>query len=383
MHPRIAGLILVFFWAGLMAGIHLYVGNAYLPTVEHQGTRFPANPLVATAMTAQHFWNTGSFNQPLFAQARGLAIELSKASPGSYIMPDLYATARDGSLWPKHCLLISILAAPFYGLGGTFGIWLFNQLLLSALFCAMLSLATQMTSPRPAFYACALFTLLSKIFWASTYTLSYDVLAAACILGGMALFPRHAFLAGLLAAAAIWIRVTHVLFLPFLAIAGMWHYGLRPGSVEMRTLGLGLLAGCLPWMAFNAVVFGHPIGGSYQASDFYMDGTAYPDIGSHRFALSYLAENWRHRLFNLREGLLPFNPIYLVLLFLPLARHHRHCKTLALLMAAALAYALLMLCFSFWEDCGGDRFALASTALLVLPLAVYLERVMQKTAKPS
>jgi hypothetical protein len=27
--------------------------------------------------------------------------------------PDVYTMAQDGSLWPKHCVLISLLAAPF------------------------------------------------------------------------------------------------------------------------------------------------------------------------------------------------------------------------------------------------------------------------------
>jgi hypothetical protein len=374
----IAALGLVLFFSCTVALIKWQLGIPFLSTVEAGGVLYPGTPSIATAMTARHFWETGSFSQPVFAEARKLAIRLSKAEPGKVIIPDLYATGRDGTLWPKHCLLISILAAPFYGLLGVAGIWLFNQLLLFGLFCAMLKLAGEIAGERPAFYACTLFTLLSNIFWGYSYTLSYDVLAAACILGGMALFPRHPFTSGLLWAASLWIRATHLFFLPFAAAIAVRHLRLKPDSPEMRKLAGGLVLGCLPWIAFNAVVFGHPIGGAYQASDYFLNGESHPDLQTHVFQLHYLLDGWKTRLFGFPEGLFSGNPVYLALLFLPFTLRHPMRFPLWMLSAAAAGFAFLMLCFSYWERCGGDRYVLASTALMVLPLAAFVEAAMQK-----
>src|SRR5690606_38813320 len=120
------------------------MGLPFLPVDDFDGVPYPRHPGVAVAETAKHFWRTGSLERPEFSQIRDWCRRQSLSDTGSRYTPDVYAVAHDGRLFPKHCWLVSVLAAPFYGLAGNAGLWLFNQAALFLLFCGMYTMARKM-----------------------------------------------------------------------------------------------------------------------------------------------------------------------------------------------------------------------------------------------
>lgn len=377
-----AGLFSLLFLAALVAGACARFGFPFLPEMEIEGVPYPANPYVATTLTARHLWETGSLVHPRFSEIREAVRKRSLKEPGVEQRPDVYAVAADGTLWPKHCVLLSILAAPFYGALGLPGFWLFGQLLLFALFWAAYSLAARLTAPRPAYFACGLLLLFSSLFWSSTLAPSYDVLGAACLLGGLALLleERAPFLTGLLWAASLSVRVTHGVLLPFFLLIA-WQYHRRPPS--RRDLGLvagGFALGLAPLLAYHALVFHNPLSGAYGSIEYFLDGQSRPDFANHSFSLSHLSEHWRTRLWAGKDALLRGHPIWFALLLLPFTFRHRHWPVLCSLMLLAAGFAALMACFYFWENCGGPRFVYVSTVLMVLPLAFGLELLLDRKA---
>lgn len=376
-----AGFLGVILLAAIVAGAHRRMDSPYLPNMDFYGVSVPANPYISIAQTARHLAEAGSFHQPVFGEVRETLRKTSAEHPGILLRADLYAVARDGALWPKHCVLASLCAVPFYALFGNAGFWLLNQLLIFGLLFSAYHLAGLLAGPRAALYACMILAVLSNLFWWYSYTFSYDVMGAACLLGGLALLPRLPAVAGVLWAAAVAVRAVHLLPLPFLYAVGLSLHQLpfRPTTARCAA---GFLLGWIPLLLYHTLVFGAPLAGPYAGVEYFMDGRAHSDLSSHYFSWRCLAGDWRARLFSPQDGLFIAGSIWIFVLALPFLRPRRHAAAFWGLMAVACSFTVLMLCFSYWHGSGGDRFVLFATALMSLPAAVLMEKVLARSPQP-
>lgn len=367
--PRLALALLC--WLLLLAGLQgWWSGRAYLPSDDLGGVLYPRNPYVSTAETARHFWDFGTVERRAFHDLRSFFLQESAKQPGVAYHQDVFSLSLDGRLLPKHPLLPSILGAPFYGLAGTAGFWLMEQLVIVALALSGYRIARSMAGELPSLAASALLIFGTKVFWFYSWSFSYDLLGASLILGGLALLPGRPVLTGLLWGLALHIRITHGILFPFLLLACHPWRGTLPTAWTRCTLAC--LAVALPHLAYSAICFGDVLRGSYSRVPVFHQGTEWLDAESMHLA-------WRHfleagsRLWGAgHESVLIAYPALLVLPWAlgQLAKRgtESSLRRKALWMVTgALASLLLHLSYSYWIGSGGDRFVLAA-ACVVLPL---------------
>ncbi len=211
-----------------------------------------------------------------FTTVRALAdhgrLEQRDLQPQSWYVDDLgwnrnltldwsnVALGRHGAWYPKHPILLPLVATPFYGLFGIPGTLLVNVLLNLA--CVLLVLLLARRVAHPAVAAVAAVAVAAMPFCVEqSYAFSNDVLSAVLCLGVLeATLGRRFGLAGALAGLAVWSRVTNAVLLPAFAILAVWAGG-------WRALWRASLFSLLPLGAFGALntyLFGAPWTTGYQ-----------------------------------------------------------------------------------------------------------------------
>lgn len=272
-----------------------------------------------------------------------------------------------GQFYPKHAIILPILATPAFALFGWNGLLLVNVLLLVAALWFGFRIAARYTAPEvAAVTVLALATL--PVFTRSAYSYSNDVLYAALIAGALErwLAGRMAW-SGLLLGLGIWAKATNAVFaLPM----GAWLVWQR------RWRDLAVLTGvsAIPvgiYLLLNTVMFGGPFTTSYHRILVTKGGVAVVHNNINNFGRA-----WRAGLRALwndpHEGLA--HNAGLSLLGLPgLLLLIRLAPALALVLPVSLAgYLLIYTPFEYTYA----RFFLPWAVLLAVPLAVLLDQTM-------
>lgn len=367
-------LALLFFVLGLVGAGYHFIGIRYLPQVDYEGVAYPPNPYVSTAETAKDLWDLGTLERPHFRVLQRHFLELSRIHPEKTYRPDVFSETLDGRLMPKHPVLPSILVAPFYGLLGPAGIWLFEQFVIGVVLVCLYRIASGMSGPGEAFWVAVLVAIGTNLIWYYSYTFSYDLLGAALVLAGLVVLPLRPLAAGCLWGLSLHLRITHVLLFPFLLAAchpprrGCWSAWLR--------CTLGCLAVVAPLWAVNHLVYGDALRGAYARAVNLRQGVVLLDRDSMHFSPVYFREA-ALRLFGGRESLLVTYP---VLVLLPLALWGLlpggAARTKAAWLLAGGAFSILVhLGYSYWFGAGGDRFVLAAVLVMSAALAPALMRL--------
>lgn len=364
--------LLLLCWLLILAGLQGWItGRTLLPVDDLGGVLYPRNPYVSTAETARDLWHLRTLERPAFHELRSYFLRTSAAQPGLTYHQDVFSLTLEGRLLPKHPLLPSFLGAVFYGLAGSAGFWLMEQLLIVALALSGYSVARSLgAGVSPALAAMALLLFGTKVFWFYSWNFSYDLLGASLILGGLALLPGRPMLAGVLWGLALHIRITHAVFFPFLLVA--CHPWSRPFPRQWLACTFSCLVVALPHFLYGALYFGDALRGSYSRVPIYSQGTEWLDTSSMHFSWSYLREAVARLAGAGHESVLIAYPTLLALpvalwrIFTPRHSHSTRRKSLGIAFAA-LASLLLHLSYSYWIGSGGDRFVLAAVCL-VLPL---------------
>jgi hypothetical protein len=279
------------------------------------------------------------------------------------------ALGLDGAWYPKHPILLPVLALPFLWLFGVPGFLVCNLFVLAGLAAAMLRLARQ-HAPPPASVAAVLALLLGTFLRSYAYNFSADLLATLFLtLGVLALQKSRPAWGGFLLGVAVLGKILLVLALPlaltFAAVRSGWRGVLRLAAGS--ALPLGLMA-CL-----NATLFGSPFVTSYDRNVLLQDGALV--VTSHRgqFHGDPLSGLVREFL-DPRHGLLPTAPV--LLLAIPgtvlLARRRLSEALFSLGIAASLIAFLAT--YRHWDTSHyGNRFLMPVIALSAPAVALALE----------
>jgi hypothetical protein len=171
------------------------------------------------------------------------------------------ALGRNGGYYPKHPILLPLLAVPFYWVFGTIGTLFANVLLNLAFVWLIFLLCRRIARVEIAAIIAAIVSGVPFV-QAMSYSFSNDLLGADLLLGSLECALAGVFgWSGVLAGLALWSRVTNVMFLPGLMLAG-WDRG------GLRAVGRAALFSLIPlglYGALNTYMFGAPWITSYQA----------------------------------------------------------------------------------------------------------------------
>ncbi len=170
------------------------------------------------------------------------------------------AVGRDGGWYPKHPILLPLLAVPLYVVCGVPGTLAANVLLNLAFVVVAFLLARRFC--HPGFAALLAVALAYCSFTISqSYTFSNDVLGALLVLAAFErTLARGYVLAGFLIGFAIWSRLTNAVFLLPLALIAF-------DQDRWRGLFRAALATAAPltlFATFNTLLFGSPLWSSYH-----------------------------------------------------------------------------------------------------------------------
>lgn len=280
----------------------------------------------------------------------------------------------DGQYYPKHAIVLPIIATPAFALFGWDGLLLVNVLLLVAALWSAFRIASRYVAPEVA--AAVVFGLAAMpVFTRSAYSYSNDVLYAALVAGSIErwLAGRMGW-SGLLLGLSIWAKATNAVFALPMGAALLW---------QKRWRDLGVLVGvsAIPvgmYLLLNTVMFGGPLVTSYHRILVTREGVAVVHSHGDNFSRAYktgLGELWKDRFEGLNVN------ASLALLGLPgLWPLLRLAPALAVVLTLSMAgYLLIYAPFEYTYA----RFFLPWAVLLAVPLALSIERLMAFGARFS
>jgi len=284
------------------------------------------------------------------------------------------ALGTNGAWYPKHPVLMPLVSAPFYALGGGFGLLIYNLVSLLALVVVMRRVARLFASEGAASAACVAVGL-TPLFYHFSYSYCADILSALLLVAGLGLlFARRGLGAGLVLGLSVWAKLPNALGLVLAGGAALaWRdWRLLARLVVGSGLSLGVFAG-LNWYRFGA-----PWLTGYQRVWTIQRGRA--TVGDHVGAFNRpFWEGVRLQLFHSRHGLFPTAPAGLLAL-LGLGRLARRGPAAAVLVSAFVLGTFLFYCsYDFVTGSHySNRFLMPAVALAVVPLACLLDAVVRR-----
>lgn len=302
----------------------------------------------------------------------------SKEASNLIFRPDMYSIGLDGQFYPKHPILISILAVPFYLIGGEIGVWVLSQIILFFLFLAILVFSKQYSSSTIAFFLGIFAMIYSELILIHCAGLSWDLLGAALISWAF-IFKKwkYRILPYLMLALSCYLRMTHLFFLPFLLIFP-WTGKIKVSFYDLIKFFLFLA----PHLIFQWYIWGSPLTGPYSNLPHYVKGEMYIISGlkDHKFSLVTLLNGFEERLFFGEHAILKKIPTLLILPFLAFFtfRRKKLINDISILWLASFGYLLLFLSYHYWEGAYGFRFVYPSYVLCFVILASSLQTYISK-----
>jgi len=279
------------------------------------------------------------------------------------------ALGRGGQWYPKHPLLMPVLALPFYALFGMPGFALFGVLVAGMLAAVLYFLARGFAPPLPA--AAAAFLMIAGTFLRRyDYNLTPDLLSAlvaAC--GLLAVLRGRNAAGGILLGTAVLAKPTNLFLLAF-----AWTYALvcrgRRGLVGSIVGSAGPLAVLL---LLNQAQFGSPFTSSYDRNVLSRDGEL--AMVSHRGQFDKNPmRGLSGELLDRDHGLLPTSPALFLALPGFALMYRRHRREAMLLLLLGEFYLLLFATYRYWNTTAyGNRFLILLLVLAAPPTALAVE----------
>src|SRR5262245_57811290 len=128
------------------------------------------------------------------------------------------ARGQSGSFYPKHPILLAVVALPFYVVAGDLGLLAFNLAQLCALVLVMW-LGARRYAPDAVAFALMLWFAFGTMLRPAAYNVAPDVLSTLLVAGGVvALLYARCLTAGVLLGLAVWAKWTNAIFLPVAAV---------------------------------------------------------------------------------------------------------------------------------------------------------------------
>lgn len=164
------------------------------------------------------------------------------------------AQGRNGAWYPKHPVLMPLLAAPFYWAGGDVGLLVFNLLVLTALALCLWAGARRFAAEGTAL-AVVLWFVFGTVLRPLAYNVSPDAFSSLWIaLSFLGLLSGRTATAGAVLGLALGAKWTNVVFFP---VVGAYFLARRDGRGALRCAS-GAAPFVLAWLALNQHMFGSP-----------------------------------------------------------------------------------------------------------------------------
>ena len=175
---------------------------------------------------------------------------------------------QDGAWYPKHPVLMSVVAAPFYWLAGDAGLIAFNLLQLTAL-AACLWFGARRYASEEISIAVVLWFAFGTMLRPVAYNFSPDVFSTLLVmLGFLAMLSRLPALSGVLLGLALSAKLPNLAFFPVVLLA----LSVRRDWRGLARFGLGAGLALLPLLALNHHMFGSPWVTPYDRVLVFQDG---------------------------------------------------------------------------------------------------------------
>lgn len=332
-----------------------------------------------------------------YAELEKELIALS-AETRSDVWQDVYALGRDGSLLPKHPLIVVLLASAIYPFIGEWSFIVLQQLTLFAALFATVWLVVflgqgEARSSDSAHERFVLRTVL--LFWGLTQTIfyvrgwTYDILNAALVMGGLALTLRFAVVGSFVFGLSILVRPSNLLIGAAPAFLA-WAEGRDRRFIVGTFFGVGMAV--LLWCSLNHVMWGGPFTTAYHRTLRYVDGERLLVMHDVGLNLAELFASIGRKLFDLRVGLLTYNPVFLLLPFAVLGmRDHPRRRSLGVILGVICALLAFICSYEGWYgSLRGNRFLFPAVYCVVVLAAVWIgslgarprERVYEPNGAP-
>jgi len=278
------------------------------------------------------------------------------------------ALGADGAWYPKHPILLPVLALPFLLSFGLPGFLIFNLMVIAAVAAAMLRLARLHAPPGPA--ATAVLALLFGTFVrAYAYNLSPDLLATLFLtLGILALLRGRSFLSGLLLGTAMLGKLLLLVTLPATLVFSAARGGARGGARHL----MGLLPPLALLGLLNLWLFGSPFVTSYDRNASIAEGQIITTSHRSLFGDDFLA-GLRGEMVDPRHGLLPTAPILLLAIPGTILLARRRGPDALLTGGLSALLILILASYRDWSASHyGNRFLMPVVALAAPSVALAL-----------
>ncbi|HMF40842.1 MAG TPA: glycosyltransferase family 87 protein [Polyangia bacterium] len=297
-----------------------------------------------------------------------------------YSLPGNVARGRHGEFYPKHPILLAVVALPFYAVARDIGLLAFNLAQLAALVLVMW-IGARRYATNEAALAIVLWYAFGTMLRPVAYNFAPDVLSTLLVAGGIvALLHGRSVAAGALLGLSLWAKWTNAVFVPiaFAAVAA---------RRDWRALGRFVAGAAAPiacLLALNWHMFGSPFVTPYDRV-LIAENRRWTIEPSHRtfFTLPFWSGLWR-QLTDRQAGLVVAAPP--VLLAVPgLVVIFRRARAEALLIGAACVAQLAMFAkYEQWNISSyGPRFLLSVVALSALPAAAALGWILERVSGRS
>ncbi len=319
---------------------------------------FVAGPGYQVSLTTLGIINQHSLESERFNKLHEYLIEFTASNGESYTQ-DMYSLSVAGKFIPKHALLYSVLCVPFVAIFGLGGFLIVSDLLIIALFYAVISFSSFYSNNNRNF------NLLNIIlfFWGTqiidySFGPQYDVLATVQILLGLSLIFSRPLLGGAILTSSIFIRVTNIcLVIPLLFLS--LDKGLERKTTKIiSTRFLGGLVVIIIWSVVNTVLWGGPLTTAYSRLPMYSKGHFVFDPTNFVFSYEILRQKLFEKFFDPTVGLITKNPIILVF---PLACRALYLKgyklDMLIILFTILSQIILFFSYQYWDSShSGNRF---------------------------
>jgi hypothetical protein len=243
--------------AGLAVGLVLFGYGAWKGTVRHRANPLPwgadagAYCRMAEAIVERH-----SFELPppdRIGYDPQVHVDVPWGTP--------YALTVDGRVFPKHPLLFGLLLAPGYALGWTLGAFLVSLFLSATLVGLVTARAASAFGVLPAACAALVFAFDVPPVRTVLFAISLDVALALGMVAALALAAGgKPFAAAFVAGLTLFLRPTA----PLLVAPAVLSVALSDVPRRWLRAALGLAVPLGVFLATNQVLWGSPLGSSYQ-----------------------------------------------------------------------------------------------------------------------
>lgn len=334
------------------------------------------NPSGEIAITTKNIIKHRNFSSTHFYQIYEKTIAVAKKSKTT-LWQDVFAIGSKGQLLPKHSIISSILAIPFYILFDDYGFLVFNSLMFIILILSTYYILTSLCINNiliPFLFIC----LITTETILHIPTLSYDLHATTIILLGLAILKKHSLYGAFILTLSIFVRPSHILIVLPLAFA---YYKSKDFNIKDIIIGLGfggILIGLI-----NYLFWGNPFLTAYhRLVNITPEGLEWAKH-SYGFDISYFISNWWEKLFG-ENSIVKNNPITLLLPFIPFYIYkHKKRFFLTITLFSALLYTFYMFSYPFYPNGGAtSRTLLPSVYLYLLSVMVCIDILISKLKLP-